>query len=502
MKKILNTPLNIPDALCYPNCPRVLFTAFMRQLRDSTTNDPLNELRIKEFHAFCDEYFNKSIEPLLRDFTYDIDAWMNHLKTLNKQKEVLQYYNDYKQKKLSSIKLWNNNYTLFAKKEKQIVKDGKMPKCRAISACPPSVKWVGGAVCVALEQLFCNKLPGFKINDGNKCAKTWPEIEKMYEQRHRHGFETTIDIDGSAWDSTQKYHMKYLINKIYQYLVDNKKIYHVNPEIFIKTMTARYRNLTAKAFIDGKSFTIFSAIVDSTTFSGAPDTMLANTITNDVLCKFFMDVAGFNDTQFVNDCSGDDSHLATTHIFQNQIETIKTVWKDLGLIPKYIIVGDYSDITFCSTNVMPYYENGHIRMKIVRQLDRILPLGHWSETALHLSKGQLKTYYQQLAIGMNSWAHDMPFYSDYTKAYKTMESRIESDYEDMPVGKPKMHFETNIEYDVPSYTDDYKTSMRQSDHRPPDYVIYNFLLDKFHITKSEIDQVYTSITDTKYYMPI
>ena len=33
---------------------------------------------------------------------------------------------------------------------------------------------------------------------------------------------------------------------------------------------------------------------------------------------------------------------------------IKEIWLDLGLLPKYVLHGGYDQITFCSTNVIPY----------------------------------------------------------------------------------------------------------------------------------------------------
>ena len=164
LRRILPVANTSIPVTCYPSCPRVLFTATMRQLRGP--DDPkfkFDEQKIKSYHAYCDKYFDRYIEPLLRDFEYDVNAWMNHLKDYNKQKEVLEYYELY-QKGIKYKPNWelgsHLNYTVFAKQEKQIVGE-KYPKCRAISACPPLMKWLKGPIAVALEKLFHGKLPGF-----------------------------------------------------------------------------------------------------------------------------------------------------------------------------------------------------------------------------------------------------------------------------------------------------------------------------------------------------
>ena len=130
-KYILPTTENAQHVISYPGCARVLFTAFMRQLR-APTRQP-NPIMIEKYHKFCDKFFEEKIEPLLTNFTYSVEAWMNHLKTYNKQHEVLEFYNRYKKGELyhySYADAENFVYTLFAKKEKQIVTD-KKPKCRA-----------------------------------------------------------------------------------------------------------------------------------------------------------------------------------------------------------------------------------------------------------------------------------------------------------------------------------------------------------------------------------
>ena len=139
----------------------------------------------------------------------------------------------------------------------------------AISAAPPLIKFILGPVVQKLESLLHGTIHGYKMNHNGKPCKTWHEMEDMYNQCFKDGFNTIIDIDGSAWDSTQHYDMKYLTHKIYKYLCQHNKIHHIDPELFKTVALQRKRKLVAKCYIDGKTHIIFSALIDGTTFSGA-----------------------------------------------------------------------------------------------------------------------------------------------------------------------------------------------------------------------------------------
>lgn len=490
LRRILPVANTSVPVTCYPNCPRVLFTATMRQLRGP--DDPhfkFNQQKINSYHKYCDKYFDEFIEPLLWNFKYDVNAWMNHLKTFNKQREIMPFYNAYKQ----GIKYkseWETgaylNYTVFAKQEKQAVGE-KYPKCRAISACPPLMKWLKGPIAVALEKLFHGKLPGFKISSNGKPCKIWGDIEKHYEDCYKRGLDSIIDIDGSAWDSTQAYHMKYLPNKIYNWLADHNKIHHIQTKFFKEQINKRVRKLVAKAFIDDKMRVIFAINIDSTTFSGDPGTTLDNTITNASLNHWIMDEYGIEMHEYDMDAAGDDyscklpQDINTPHLHDH----IRKHWKELGLIPKYILKGDYSNITFCSTNVIPYNDEGTTKFKIVRQLDRINPLSHYSRKALSYSQGRLRYHYQELATGMKNWTEGMPFYDDYRKVFQEYADSMKVPFVMDKPGKSKLTFPTDEEYDD-SATYHNLDSIRISSNTPPPDVVYRFLLEKFGISRNHV----------------
>ena len=80
---------------------------------------------IKRYHQYCDKILEDEIKPLIRKhFKYNVNDYMNHLKSRSKQEEVLEFYNDYVNNNIKdSHKLRNHatKYTLFSKEEKQIL---------------------------------------------------------------------------------------------------------------------------------------------------------------------------------------------------------------------------------------------------------------------------------------------------------------------------------------------------------------------------------------------
>lgn len=474
----------------------------MRQLRAPVQQpDPII---ISEYHKYCDKLFEEEIEPLIRNFSYDVEAWMNHLKTYNKQQEVIHYYNNYKLGKMTDH-YYNDPsqhaYTLFCKKEKQLV-GTKKPKCRAISAAPPLVKFIMGPVVQRLEQILNGRIHGYKLSFKNKPCKTWNDMEEMYNEQFNKGFDSIIDIDGSAWDSTQHYDMKYLTNKIYLYLYDNNLIKHIDAELFKEVSTQRYRRLVAKNYnSEGKVEIIFSAIIDSTTFSGSPDTTFMNTMTNLSFNRYILHKYGLHHNCYSMGCCGDDFNLLLSSEDNTVLlrEFINTHWLRAGLNPKYVKNGDYSNITFCSTNIIQYKDGQQTKFKIVRQMDRMIPLSLISEKALHYSNGRLKYHYQELILGLKSWAGKMPFYSYFISAYEKQMNKIPNNFEYDKPGKPKVYFPTNEVYDDECYTN--MDKVRVSSNQPNDEAVYKFLLDKFDINKSHIQQIYNCLHETQIYSP-
>lgn len=510
IKKILPTTENMNKVICYPQCPRSLFVSTCRQCVRSTKTDTLSidHIIIQKYHKFCDFIFEDEIQPIIdKHFEYNLQDYMNHLKSLAKQQEVIDYYNDFiNNNTLETEDLIQNctKYTLFSKEEKQILEldpvgNPTFPKCRAISACSPQLKWIMGPVILELERIFGLYLKGYKINQNGKQIKTWEEIENYYEECYASGFINSLDIDGSRWDTTVRGHMRYLPNKIYKYLADTNKIYHVTPNLFHDASTATYRTLTAKSYIGGRSYTIMSVRVKDTTFSGNPDTTWLNTTVNLSVGRYIAeDVCGISKDQYAINTAGDDyNSMSTPHNIENIKTQVPKIWKGLGLCPKYAISGDFTNITFCSTNVIPYEHNNKQKFKIVRLLNRMNPLMHYSISAMHLSRGQLKKYYNELALGIEHWAPDsLPYYSDYAKAFRYHAQQITEPEENMPIGRKKMIFQgTNRQYEMADNDyEKHKDSVRISVKRPPDHYVHDFLLQKYGVSATNIDSLYHDLT--------
>jgi len=486
------------------NCKNVRPSPFLNkfnyhpQLTDSVT--PADHI-VQDYHKYCDHFFITYIEPLLVDFNYDVEEWMQHLATLAKQNEVLGYYVSYL-KGIKDAPEWHDDtYTLFAKSEKQAVEYvndvRKMPKCRAISACPPNLKWIMGPVVYALEKL-AYLIPGYKTATYNKdmkitqSADNWQQHEDTLEFLYSQGLTSSIDIDGSAWDSTQSHLTKYLVNKIYHYLHENNKIYHVDSELFYKLATKRYRRLIAKVYLDGRSYTVASAMIDGTTFSGSMDTTFANTITNLSIHNYIQDRLQIPRDRFIHRCSGDDYNGLIDPYYADKrlMNAIEGVWYSLNLLPKYVKVGGYDSITFCSTNVIPYKEDGIQKFKITRQFERMYPLSHFSMKAHSYSYGQMKTYYTDLAIANAQWAHDMPFYGFYTTAYHIMASAIKDKPKPLAKpGKPKLTFKLGVKSAFKTHEEEIQ-AQRVSNRRPDPSYVYAYLFDKFGLTKTNVDDTF------------
>lgn len=485
IKQILEVPQDTPPVICYPQCPRALFTSAMRQTRDSALN--VDPDIVKEYHASCLKQLDE-MDDIFRNFEYNVEEFMDHLGSLPKQLEVLEYYIDFKENGTKYRPQWeNNDYTLFAKKEKQLVTlddsgNLKYPKCRAISACPSNVKWIMGPVILALEKAFAN-YPGYKIPyydkdfKATRPAKTWYEQEDVYKLLFDKGLVNSCDIDGSAWDSTMVTHMKFILFEAYRRLVKYGKIHHVDPELFLKIATQNTRKLIVKSFIDGKTRIIMNMSIDATTFSGSMDTTFGNTLINLSVAYFVRETLGLQWHEMPSFNAGDDhaSFFSNEHLHLPIEDVTRRIWTGLGLVPKHINIGDFTTVTFCSTNLIPYQHDKSTHFKIVRQISKLFPLSHYSVKAMALSSGQMKTYYNEMAIGNEAWDVGMPFYSLYSKAYREMATRI--DQPPLPIanpGKPKMYFGSTKKQSI-TFEEEIR-KQRQSSRKPPDETVLNYLL--------------------------
>jgi len=504
MKKILPVYDTQDPVIVHAKCPRNLYTSFLRQIQDMRDEQKkhLNKREIQNFHSYCDMLFLNDIYPLIKDFTYEIEPWFNHLKDFKHQNEIKPYYDDYINGIREKKDWYDTTYTLFTKEEKQVVEKGKIPKTRAISACPANIKWIMGPVIIKLEEIFGKKFKGYKFNYQGKQLKTNEEIENYYDMCYKNGLTVSQDLDGSRWDTTQYHHMKYLIFQIYNWLADNKKIHHVTPQLFQYVSTARYRNLIAKYYEHGKTEILAFATVDSTTFSGSPDTTFANTLTNAAVGRYNFWKAKIDENNYEMFTAGDDyGSLTNQKDSEKLVPIIKDTWAKLGLHLKYLHCGSYETITFCSTNVIQFIDDkGMTRHKIVRQFNRMNPLSHWSIKALNYSQSEMKYYYDSLAKGIRSWANEMPLYSDYATAFEYCRDKIVGPMAEPKEGQPKVRLKTDHEYELNDFEKN-KIRNRVSSLKVPDEQVYRFIHQQTGMSFAEIREYKYKLIEYGNYLP-
>lgn len=526
-KKILPIAQNTKPIIVYNSCNRTLLAACKRQLRKQPNFDSQmmgvgfgslgNKNGVLDFHSFCDKIFKDEIQEHLDDFDYNLEEWMNHLEK-KKQDEVLPYYND-----ISIIKEQDmTEYTMFCKREKQII-DGKLPKNRAISCPHNSKKFVCGPVIWALEDVFAKKFKGY-------CGgKNWDELEGLFEQYYKEGYVNTLQGDGSAFDSTQTHDLKYIDRLITNYLIKNNKIKHVDPSLYEAAMNAQLKHITLKYRTNGFMKTLGDVYVDGTVFSGDPDTTFGNTLRMALYIRYTMYLAGYKEEDFKLLCKGDDfvvfvrdiknqsmlnhtfnrsnyilekddPHYHIKSAFYNVFHPSDTSFQEdrvgLGMVLKFLTVGDYEDIDFCSTNVIHLNKHtGLDKFKIIRRIDRMTPLNHWSTKALSFSNLELKQYYLDLAMSMKCWAVNLPYFSEYIKALEYHASKVDTSKCKPNKSKKvnKQRFETSGKGKTRGFVDlthyskygrDFINGLelRQSKLTPEPNEVYDFLLKKYQLS--------------------
>lgn len=551
-KKILPTADNTNKIVVFNNCARTLKAAARRQMREQPLycKNMMNgcdgtQLRTKRnmmtFEEFVNEVFEKEIIPILDKFDYNVNEWMNHL-TAKKQEEVLPYHLG------APIKPdWMTEYSMFCKREKQIQDtQDKMPKNRAI-ACPHnSKKYVCGPVIWALESFFAKSFKGY-------CGgKNWNELEDLFTQYYHEGFVHTLQGDGSAFDSTQTANLKHIDRLIANYLIKINKIKHIDVSLYEKAMNAIYKTIELKIMSSSKVTRLGKIGLSGTVFSGDPDTTFGNTLRMSLYIRYTMYLAGYQENQFRLICKGDDFVVFVSYLIQQvpwenyrgfgstkyKIDindphyAIKTafyqVWhpaddktqqeehKGLGMVLKFLKVGDYEDIDFCSTHVIHMNKNtGKDTFKIVRQVNRMSPLNHWCCKALGYSKHQMKQYYIDLALSMRSWANNMPLYKDYIYALEEHAKMIKPLGKDKtPKAKSRMYFDVNPEIYGPlrgyidtskydKYDNDFVYTYidRVSSRTPTEQETHDFLLNKYGISKLDINKFGEHLSNTLWLDP-
>lgn len=429
LQQILPVGANTPEVICYNSCDRTLFAAFKRQMM--RVYEPDKQIA-EEFQQFTRRYFNRYVEPVLRTFDYSYSEWFNKQPRrkqddlVNSQRQVEE--NGYPAKV---------EYGLFCKREKQEAGG----KNRAIANIEPVIKYIMGPVCWALEDVAGKFFPGY-------CGgKSWDDLENLFGQYYAEGFHYVLQGDGSAFDTCQHWELKEIDRLIYQYLADNKLIHHVDNDEFKRLACAKLRELNAKVFTRQGVRVLGTATIRGTVFSGASDTTLMNTLRMALYNIFTLERAGMvygedfkllaKGDDFIvfvrsTQWQGEDFPSIYARIWKPKPNHAKTDFKDnkgaLGMILKFLNVGDYDTIDFCSTTCIPY--DDHTKFKLARKPNRMVPLAHYSRVALKMKKSELKQYLRDQAYALEVSHGRMPFYHDYAVALYAMAKKIKA--------KPKM----------------------------------------------------------------
>jgi len=497
------------NIVVYNNCQRTLFAAMKRQLKLTASPD---DSVIVRFQRWFDTKFERDFN-FLHNFNYSYKQWYEHIDA-NKQEEIdkfLSLSNEQMDMTLGRVTI----FEMFCKREKQIIESyDKMPKNRAISGAQVKMKHVMGPVCWALEKYCSRNLKGYVV------GTNWSEKEIKLTKYYKSGLKYTIQGDGSAFDTTQNNGLKYVDHKIYNRLVELGKIHHVDPNIFKSTACELKRKYVG--YVCGRDVgreILFDANLYGTVGSGAPDTTLMNTIRMIYYNRFVMEeLIGLHEDEYELWASGDDFVCFVSDpnfdyasyyniIFSPPSADFKVVKNHgLGMVLKFLKIGLYEDIDFCSTHVVCDYRNESF--KIVRQLNRVNPLCFWSDTAHHYNNYELKMYYKALADSFTAWCGTMPYYTalrdlflhlytsqtyskhDYRIAIKKMNSVLCRKTIVWPNDGPELPFEQCG--DPNSYyflrKDNYTFGDRVSNLDFNQAVYYDFFLKKYSLARVDIDK--------------
>jgi hypothetical protein len=478
--------LQAPQPIIYHICAANNYCATKRQATAVTKFDPV---MLNEFDLWFDKIFRLEFVPLLRNFSYSYSDWYNHLNT--KQQHELSRVEPY------NIPL-SNDYTMFVKVEKQLYDNGKAPKNRCI--CSPNVyhKYVLGPVTYALESLFSANVFGY-------CGgKNWEQLEDYYNQCAERGQTLTMQLDGSGFDRTQFYELKRIVDhKIYMFLVNNRKIHHVDAPTYRYYACPEWRKIRVNWFTKDGLETMGFINVRGTVFSGSMDTTLMNTLRMSLYNRFVAERHfGLKKDQYGLLCKGDDAVMflpAATNIttFRQAVLKVftenKTGTHGLGQIAKYIKIGNIEDVDFCSTST--FYAPSIHSYKIIRKLDRFLTLTPWSRKALRFSKDERKVYLHQLYLSNLKWMDGLPIFSAYNDLLKQNLLGVRCR---LRTGQSKVlsHDDEIQQIDAYYYMDKdfiYSDVDRQSSRKPSRHDMCLWLLEKYDLSVSEIDKIEETI---------
>lgn len=408
------------DTIFYDACVGNLYSAVKRQCIEVTQPEPI---MLANFLDWYSRIFDDEIVPILDDFEYCEFAWYNGL-TAGQQKEIDDANCFEKANTTQEGELSKRFYSMFCKREKQLVDDhNKNPKNRCICAPNAEYKYVMGPVVARLDIVF-RKFKGY-------CAgKSWEEMEQVYNDRASRGLTKTVEGDGSGFDRTQTHELKTVERQIYMYLLDAGKIHHVGYDVFKFHVEQEWHKIYVTHKEVGVGYVNFVDLghvsVRGTVLSGSMDTTFANTLRMALYNRYVAEeYLNLSDSEYDIDAKGDDFALfvdpsvlnsdiknAYYSVFSKQ----KTGVYGLGQILKFLKIGEIDTLDFCSTDV--FWSESQNSYKIVRQLSRFIQLTGWSHTVLSLTREDREQYLHALYEANRFWMKDLPIFSEYNDLMK------------------------------------------------------------------------------------
>jgi hypothetical protein len=433
LKQILPVGINTGKVMCYTSCMKTLFAAFKRQLKAVPQPD---KKILQEFLDFSKKLIDKYIIPHLDDFDYSLSKWMNHLSAAKQDKMDMAKMNyerkfDEKGKKIILDKVI---YGLMCKIEAQQAGG----KNRAIANIKDDIKYIMGPVCWELEQLFTKYFPGYC---GNKSGT---DLEDYLSSAYENGFNVSMQGDGSGFDLSQHPEIRELDKYIYNKLIERHKIWHVDEKDFKFVTNVDCRQILPEIIVNNRKMVPFTSIIPGTVFSGSSDTTLMNTIRMACYNHFTLYKAKMEMNEYELLAKGDDFMVLTDASSTGKIKkSYEELWsakpkdksyesnykrKGLGQILKFIKIGDFSTIDFCSNAIIQYNYDGKVRFRVMRRPERMIELAHYSRKATHMNDKELKQYYTDMALALRVTAGYVPFYRNYIDAFEFYASLIKPEH--------------------------------------------------------------------------
>lgn len=416
------------EPIIYHVCSATNYCAAKRQV---TAVPKPDDAMILDFQVWFEGIFQREIRPLLDRTTISVKAWLNHL-SAHKQRPVLKIHNEHPEYMYDDHNLVEHykvlgidastDYEMFVKSEKQLYSEGKAPKNRCICAPNSMHKYVMGPVCWTLENTFKNF-------HGYCGGASWADLEMQYDQWEFAGLTQTLQLDGSGFDRTQHQVIKDIVDqRIYSYLAEVGKIWHVPVDTFLRFALSRERKVKVthrskdcfKQRVIGDGY--FKQI--GAVFSGSADTTLMNTLRMSLYNRYVCErLCGLEWGAYEVKSKGDDTvavfrtdtnmdfiiqNYKRAFVYGVSSSKYSTTIHGLGQIAKYFKIGTIEDIDFCSTETVWCPRMGGY--KILRQLKRFATTTVWSRSAKSLGFNEFKIYCESLYQSNLCWMNGIPIY--------------------------------------------------------------------------------------------